>query len=103
MTPDQILHPTPEGLYCPPGGFHIDPVRPVAKALIRQHLEGKVELKPVDPAPIEVPEMQSMGMCMASSSRSTLMWAMPRAPPPPSATPMRGRPSGDAARARHGG
>ena len=34
MTPDQILHPTPEGLYCPPGGFHIDPVKPVDKALI---------------------------------------------------------------------
>lgn len=34
MRPDQILHPTPEGLYCPPGDFHIDPVRPVARALI---------------------------------------------------------------------
>jgi putative mRNA 3-end processing factor len=25
---------TPAGLYCPPGGFHIDPTRPVDKALI---------------------------------------------------------------------
>ena len=25
---------TPAGLYCPPGDFHIDPVRPVARALI---------------------------------------------------------------------
>jgi putative mRNA 3-end processing factor len=31
---DQILHPRPEGLYCPPGDFYIDPVRPVARALI---------------------------------------------------------------------
>ena len=29
-----LLHPRPEGLYCPPGGFFIDPVRPVEKALI---------------------------------------------------------------------
>ena len=26
--------PTPTGLYCPAGGFHIDPLRPVDKALI---------------------------------------------------------------------
>ena len=29
-----ILTQTPEGLYCPPGGFHIDPFRPVERALI---------------------------------------------------------------------
>lgn len=29
-----LVHPTPEGLYCPAGNFHIDPVRPVARALI---------------------------------------------------------------------
>lgn len=29
-----ILTQTPEGLYCPPGGFHIDPFRPVQRALI---------------------------------------------------------------------
>ncbi len=29
-----ILTNTPEGLYCPAGDFHIDPVRPVPKALI---------------------------------------------------------------------
>ncbi|WP_209425006.1 ligase-associated DNA damage response exonuclease [Pararhodobacter sp. SW119] len=29
-----LLHPTPSGLYCPAGDFHIDPVRPVARALI---------------------------------------------------------------------
>lgn len=34
MQAEALLHPTPEGLYCPPGGFHIDPVRPVARALI---------------------------------------------------------------------
>ncbi len=34
MRPDQLLHPTPQGLYCPPGDFFIDPVRPVPRALI---------------------------------------------------------------------
>ena len=34
MRADELLHPTPAGLYCPPGDFHIDPVRPVARALI---------------------------------------------------------------------
>jgi len=34
MRPEELLHPTPEGLYCPPGDFFIDPVRPVARALI---------------------------------------------------------------------
>ncbi|MFB2595300.1 ligase-associated DNA damage response exonuclease [Paracoccus sp. p4-l81] len=32
MTP--LLTPRPEGLYCPTGDFFIDPVRPVARALI---------------------------------------------------------------------
>lgn len=31
---DPLLQPTPAGLYCPTGEFHIDPVRPVARALI---------------------------------------------------------------------
>ncbi len=34
MRPDELLAPTPAGLYCRPGGFHIDPVRPVERALI---------------------------------------------------------------------
>src|SRR3977135_693691 len=34
MRPDELLTPTPAGLCCRAGGFHIDPVRPVAKALI---------------------------------------------------------------------
>ena len=29
MRPSDLLCPTPAGLYCPPGDFHIDPVRPV--------------------------------------------------------------------------
>jgi putative mRNA 3-end processing factor len=29
-----ILQATPDGLYCPPGDFHIDPRRPVARAVI---------------------------------------------------------------------
>ena len=31
---EDLLRPTPEGLYCPPGDFHIDPVVPVARAVI---------------------------------------------------------------------
>jgi putative mRNA 3-end processing factor len=34
MRPDELLRPTPAGLYCEPGGFHIDPVHPVDRALI---------------------------------------------------------------------
>ncbi|MFO1105087.1 MAG: ligase-associated DNA damage response exonuclease [Amaricoccus sp.] len=34
MRPADLLAPRPEGLYCPPGDFHIDPIRPVARALI---------------------------------------------------------------------
>ncbi|MDJ0854589.1 MAG: ligase-associated DNA damage response exonuclease [Desulfobacterales bacterium] len=29
-----VLQPTPEGLYCPAGDFHIDPPRPVRRAVI---------------------------------------------------------------------
>ena len=31
---EDLLRPTPNGLYCPPGDFYIDPVRPVDRALI---------------------------------------------------------------------
>ena len=34
MRPTDLLTITPAGLYCPPGDFHIDPVRPVPRALI---------------------------------------------------------------------
>lgn len=34
MKPNQLLHPTPAGLYCPPGDFYIDPVQPVGRAII---------------------------------------------------------------------
>ncbi|WP_040308161.1 ligase-associated DNA damage response exonuclease [Afipia felis] len=34
MRPQDILLPTAAGLCCKPGGFHIDPVRPVERALI---------------------------------------------------------------------
>jgi putative mRNA 3-end processing factor len=34
MRAEDVLTPTPAGLYCPPASFHIDPVRPVARALI---------------------------------------------------------------------
>lgn len=31
---DDLLRPMPDGLYCPPGDFYIDPIRPVERALI---------------------------------------------------------------------
>ena len=34
MRADDFLYPTDAGLYCPPGDFFIDPVRPVPRALI---------------------------------------------------------------------
>lgn len=34
MRPDSLLRPDPIGLCCPRGEFHIDPVKPVASALI---------------------------------------------------------------------
>ncbi len=34
IKPQDLLQPRPEGLYCPPGGFYIDPVRPVDRAVI---------------------------------------------------------------------
>src|SRR5271170_2771095 len=34
MRPQDILMPGPAGLCCAPGGFHIDPVRPVERAVI---------------------------------------------------------------------
>src|SRR5438309_9931652 len=34
MRPEDLLTPMPSGLYCPDGGFHIDPTRPVERAVI---------------------------------------------------------------------
>ncbi|MCQ0987811.1 ligase-associated DNA damage response exonuclease [Jiella marina] len=34
VRPEDLLRPTPQGLYCPPGDFFIDPVRPVDRALV---------------------------------------------------------------------
>jgi putative mRNA 3-end processing factor len=34
MRPEQLLTPTPSGVCCKPGKFHIDPTRPVERALI---------------------------------------------------------------------
>lgn len=31
---EDLLQPRPEGLYCPPGDFYIDPVRPVDRAVV---------------------------------------------------------------------
>ena len=34
LDPATWLYPTPKGLYCEPGGFYVDPVRPVERAVI---------------------------------------------------------------------
>src|ERR1700755_2162913 len=34
IKPETLLCPRPDGLYCPPGDFYIDPVRPVDRAVI---------------------------------------------------------------------
>lgn len=34
MRPEALLRPTPQGLYCEAGDFHVDPVAPVARAVI---------------------------------------------------------------------
>src|ERR1700746_2150753 len=34
MQPQDLLSPVPAGLCCKPGNFHIDPVRPVERAVI---------------------------------------------------------------------
>ena len=34
IRPQDLLCPRPEGLYCPPGDFYIDPVRPVDRAVV---------------------------------------------------------------------
>jgi putative mRNA 3-end processing factor len=34
IRPQILLHPSPAGLYCPVGDFHIDPTRPVERAVI---------------------------------------------------------------------
>lgn len=34
LRPEDLLHPTPRGLYCPVGDFYIDPVRVVPRAII---------------------------------------------------------------------
>ncbi|MEE4207962.1 MAG: ligase-associated DNA damage response exonuclease [Parvularcula sp.] len=34
MRPAELLHPTPQGLYCPPGDFFIDPMASVGRAIV---------------------------------------------------------------------
>lgn len=37
LRPDHLLHPTPKGLYCPPGDFYIDPVRGAVDRAVITH------------------------------------------------------------------
>ncbi|MFN0262433.1 ligase-associated DNA damage response exonuclease [Tepidamorphus sp. 3E244] len=34
IRPADLLHPTPAGLYCPPGDFYVDPLRGVERAVV---------------------------------------------------------------------
>ena len=34
IKPEDLLRPTPAGLYCPRGDFYVDPVRPVPRAVV---------------------------------------------------------------------
>ncbi|MFI4935428.1 MAG: ligase-associated DNA damage response exonuclease [Caulobacterales bacterium] len=34
IRPEDLLSPRPAGLYCPPGDFYVDPVRPVPRAVV---------------------------------------------------------------------
>ena len=54
--------------------------------------------RPPTTAPMLVPAIASTGTCICSSTFSTPMCAVPRAPPPDSTSPTRGRwPAGSAA------
>ena len=37
LRPDLLLHPSPKGLYCPPGDFYLDPVRGAVDRAIISH------------------------------------------------------------------
>jgi putative mRNA 3-end processing factor len=52
--PESWLHPTRDGLYCEPGGFHIDPVRPVPRAVVT-HGHGD-HARPGNAAVLATPE-----------------------------------------------
>ena len=49
IRPQDLLCPKPEGLYCAPGDFYIDPVRPVDRAVITHghsdHIAGNAALR----------------------------------------------------------
>ena len=56
IRPEHLLCPKPAGLYCAPGDFYIDPVRPVERAVITHgHADharaghGAVVATPADP------------------------------------------------------
>lgn len=40
MSDDPLLQPRPEGLWCPAGGFYVDPLLPVARAVLS--LDGEI-------------------------------------------------------------
>ena len=52
--PETWLRSTPAGLYCEPGGFHIDPVLPVARAVVT-HGHGD-HARPGNDAVLAMPE-----------------------------------------------
>ena len=46
MKPEAVLCPKPEGLYCAPGDFFIDPVRPVERTAMIARVSGVATTTP---------------------------------------------------------
>ena len=80
MHPDRWLKVLPAGLYCEPGGFHIDPVRPVARAIIT-HAHAD-HARPGHDAVLASPETMAlmdvrMGQGRAGASQQSLRYGEP--------------------------
>jgi glyoxylase-like metal-dependent hydrolase (beta-lactamase superfamily II) len=79
VKPASLLCPKPEGLYCAPADFYIDPVRPVERAVITHghsdHARAGHGVVVAAPAPV------APSPATASSSASpppVMCWALPR-------------------------
>ena len=77
MHPDQWLKVLPAGLYCEPGGFYIDPVRPVPRAIVT-HAHAD-HARPGHEAVLASPETMAlmdvrMGVGRAGASQQILQY-----------------------------
>ncbi len=74
--PDTWLKVLPDGLYCEPGGFHVDPVRPVERAIIT-HAHAD-HARPGHGAALASPEtLALMDVRMGEGRAGTSMQALP--------------------------